>query len=105
MVKPLTSKVNSTPIWDNANPEVGSGGNFVITEVNKYPEASIRWADMWFTEEGGIVKDIGPKKGEFSKNPEVGYYFLDDGTYKVKYPDDVKDTWAYYAICSCGGWL
>lgn len=95
-VKPLTSKVNSTPIWDKAYSSSVTGGNFVITEVNKYPEASIRWADMWFTEEGGIVKDIGPEKGSFGKDTEVGYYFLDDGTYKVKYPDDVKDTWAYY---------
>ena len=79
---PLTSKINSVKMWDKAGEKesvLGKTGCFVITSQCKYPEAAIRWADMWYTEEGGIVCDIGPQYGEFPASPESGYKVDENG--------------------------
>lgn len=50
---PLTSSVNSQKMWPK-NPEATVTA-FAITNKNKYPEASIRWVDYLYTEEGSIL--------------------------------------------------
>lgn len=87
---PMTSSVLDEGIWDMIVDGTEPGmvncgvGGFVITNKNKNPEATIRWADMWFTEEGGIAKEIGPKLGEWEEYPEVGYTLDENGNYTMQ---------------------
>ncbi len=97
---PLTSKINSVKMWDKAGEKesvLGKTGCFVITSQCKYPEAAIRWADMWYTEEGGIVCDIGPQYGEFPASPESGYKVDENGEWTQYRPEgDGRDSWTFY---------
>jgi putative aldouronate transport system substrate-binding protein len=67
-VPPLTSQMNDKQIWPKDYPI--RFGNFSITDKNKYPEASIRWADYFFTEEGGALMSQGPEG--------LGWKYIDD---------------------------
>jgi putative aldouronate transport system substrate-binding protein len=40
------------PIAATAGSALSGVGNFVITKDNKHPEATMRWADYWFSDEG-----------------------------------------------------
>jgi len=55
----LTSELNATPMYPS-----GTGittGVFAITSKNKFPEASIRWVDYLYSEEGSIFVQYGPE--------------------------------------------
>lgn len=99
-VIPLTSEFNSTRVWDKAGSKedaYGSTGCFAISADCKYPEAAMRWADMWYSEEGGIVANIGPKLGEFKAHADGGYTVDENGEWTQVYPkDDKRNTWTYY---------
>lgn len=98
-VLPLTSSVNSVPIWDYISKEniTGASGHFAITEANKYPEASIRWADIWYSEEGGIVNDIGPKRGAYKANTKLGYVIDENGEWEQNLAKEFPtDSWGAY---------
>lgn len=58
VVPPLTSPSNDRKIW----PIVTNGiqpGVFAITASNKYPEASMRWADFWYSTQGTMLYSCG----------------------------------------------
>lgn len=59
MTVPLTSDI-SDDLLVTAAPGFERGA-FIITENNPYPEASMRWADYFYTEEGGVYLDQGPE--------------------------------------------
>lgn len=59
MTVPLTSPVSDELIVTAS--QGFSRGAFILTEENPYPEASIRWADYFYTEEGGVYLDQGPE--------------------------------------------
>jgi len=61
-----------------ALPVVRDIGTFAITKVNKHPEATIRWIDHFYGDEGSIWFRFGGKE-EF-------YYFRVDGK-----PDHIKE--------------
>lgn len=52
----------------------GAGGAFAIMKDNPYPEASIRWVDYWYSDEGIIEYFMGIE-GE-------SYYITEDGAYE-----------------------
>jgi len=57
----LTSPANANKIYP-----VGpgfTGGTFAITSQNKYPEATIRWVDYLYSEEGSLFEHYG-KEGD-----------------------------------------
>ncbi len=56
-------------------------GAFVITDKNPYPEATVRWIDHFFGEEGATFYFMG-KEGET-------YEKLEDGT--LEYTKDITD--------------
>ncbi|HHY83634.1 MAG TPA: extracellular solute-binding protein [Clostridiales bacterium] len=58
-IPPLTSELNDKQIWPSKYPI--NFGQFAITDKNKYPEASIRWVDYFFTQEGGAFMNQGPE--------------------------------------------
>ena len=56
---PLTSPTNSQKQWP-----INSGirtGEFAITKNNKFPEATMRWVDYFYSDEGGRYMFIGPE--------------------------------------------
>lgn len=58
-LQPLTSEFSDkqqVQLFDSA-----SRGSFAISSTNKYPEASVRLADYWFSEEGQDLVAFGPE--------------------------------------------
>lgn len=59
MMKPIVSDMVDEPVLP-----MGSGitpGAFAITDKNKYPAASIRWIDYFYSEEGYGILNNGPE--------------------------------------------
>lgn len=52
-------------------------GGFVITSQNKYPEASMRWADYFYSEEGMKLLSMGVEKQSFQQTPNGEYELMD----------------------------
>jgi putative aldouronate transport system substrate-binding protein len=72
MFHPLSSPITDEPLIP-INPGI-SRGTFSITSSNEHPEASIRWVDYFYSEEGSEYLNRGPE----------GYlYELDDNGNKV----------------------
>ncbi|RAV16065.1 extracellular solute-binding protein [Paenibacillus contaminans] len=69
LLPPLTSAVNSKAVWPKASNVIR--GLFAITSANKHPEATIRWIDHLYSDEGSVLVIFG-KEGE-------GYKWLDAG--------------------------
>ncbi len=59
MLPVLTSEFNQEKVYPVAG-DVFTG-NFAITSVNQYPEATMRWADYWYSVEGSILMTQGVK--------------------------------------------
>ncbi|MGO4936301.1 extracellular solute-binding protein [Fundicoccus sp. Sow4_H7] len=80
MMHPLTSEWQETPLAPLS--QGISRGAFAITKNNPYPEASLRWADYFYTEEGFTFLNHGPEGylwvwedeegGNRILNPELG---------------------------------
>lgn len=60
---PLTSNVNSEKIATR-NPLVHTGV-FAITQENNHPEATIRWVDYFYSDEGSIFLNYGVEGEDF----------------------------------------
>lgn len=59
MLGPLTSPVNSEKMAVKAS--TIQRGTFAITSGNKYPEATMRWVDYLYSQEGSILATTGNK--------------------------------------------
>lgn len=81
--KALTSDFNDVAMWSSASGSCGTG-YYAITKSCKYPEAAIRWANVWYTEEGGIVAECGPEYGKFAKQPTYGWKIDENGEWYVE---------------------
>lgn len=73
-IPPMTSALNDQQIW-NKN-FVGNIGTYAITSACKYPEAAARWADYFYSFEGGVFTSQGPE--------DLGW----------KYDDDARTLWS-----------
>jgi putative aldouronate transport system substrate-binding protein len=94
-IKPMTSKFNSTRMWPfntNIRPTGAS-----LTSGNKYPEATIRWFDHLYSEEGTMLYWYDPVVGERPKDAEYGYKWSDDrSSYDVLIPEKYgTDGWKW----------
>lgn len=69
LIPPLTSPVNSTLMYPKSSNV--TRGLFSITNKNKYPEATIRWIDYFYSDEGSVLSVFG-KENE-------GWKWLDAG--------------------------
>ncbi|WP_309120641.1 extracellular solute-binding protein [Paenibacillus sp.] len=54
----------------NGSPVARDFGTFAITSVNKYPEATMRWIDYFFSEEGSIFMRYGIEGETFDFQPD-----------------------------------
>jgi len=50
---------NGDQLWADANNGVAQVGAFAISNTNKYPEASMRWVDFFYSDEGSIFYRFG----------------------------------------------
>ncbi len=57
LLPPMTSEINNQKIVTQVS-EV-KRGRFAITKANKHPEATIRWIDHLYSEEGSILARLG----------------------------------------------
>lgn len=74
-IPPLTSALNADPVWLKFD-DVWTGG-MAISKDNKYPEATIRWLDFLFSEEGKTLQAFGVE-GE-------DWQWIDDAKTKWKF--------------------
>jgi putative aldouronate transport system substrate-binding protein len=58
-IPPLVGGSNTKQMWPATYPIYF--GQYSLTNKNKYPEASIRWVDYFFTYEGGHFLFVGPE--------------------------------------------
>lgn len=75
MFHPLTSDV-SPEIVLPGNPGI-SRGAFSITSNNEHPEASMRWIDHWYSQEGRDFFDQGPQGYLWDEDEDGNYIQLD----------------------------
>jgi putative aldouronate transport system substrate-binding protein len=73
---PVLRAVDGDIYWVGVNPKVREVGSFVITNKNPNPEATLRWADHFLSEEGTALARLGIK--------DVTYTIGNDGFYKLK---------------------
>lgn len=64
-------------MWYPTGSTIWGIGNFVITTSNKYPEATVRWIDYFYGEDGCKLFFMGKEGETFEVTPEGEYEFLD----------------------------
>lgn len=62
--------------WVQVNPFVQGTGTFVITNVNPYPEATMRWVDYFYSQEGMVLIRLGIEGKSYIVNDEGKYELL-----------------------------
>jgi putative aldouronate transport system substrate-binding protein len=78
---------NGDQIWGYVLGTVFTKGSFVITKDNKYPEATMRWVDYFYSEEGSNEFCLGQEGKTYTKTAD-GKYELTD--YVTKNPDGLN---------------
>lgn len=73
---PVFKAVDGDVYWTGVSPKVRDIGSFVITSKNPNPEATLRWADYFLSEEGTALARLGIK--------DETYTIDSDGFYKLK---------------------
>lgn len=63
-------------IWFPMRSHLHSTGAFVITTANKYPEATVRWVDYFYSDEGNLLYNYGKEGESHVKNPDGTYKFV-----------------------------
>lgn len=63
-------------MWAARRSHVSTKGAFAITSSNKYPEATMRWIDYFYGDEGAKFFFIGIEGKSYMKTPEGNYEFL-----------------------------
>ena len=67
---------NGHKIWGDVRAQTGQKGAFAITHVNRYPEASLRWVDYFYSEEGAVMVYLGIEGVSFYVTPAGDFEFL-----------------------------
>jgi putative aldouronate transport system substrate-binding protein len=78
---PLQGPKNIKPICAAMRPYVLKTGTFVVTRANKYPEATMRWIDYFYTNAGTLLYHYGIEGKTFKKTAN-GKYDWSDAIYK-----------------------
>ncbi|MFD2115152.1 extracellular solute-binding protein [Paenibacillus yanchengensis] len=77
------------------------GGNFIMTSANKYPEATMRWADYMYEFENGLRSNFGTEGKSWSK-PESGDVGRDGepAQYRLLVPHGrvQNESWAQFGL-------
>ncbi|THF74810.1 extracellular solute-binding protein [Cohnella fermenti] len=62
------------------NPLVRASGAFVITSADKYPEATMKWVDYWYSDEGSRLYLMGVEGKTYTKGADGTYQYVDEIT-------------------------
>jgi len=73
---------NGDKLWTAKRGHMSTKGGFVMTSTNPYPEATARWMDYWFTDEGSKLFYLGVE-GE-------SFYVTEDGKYEF-IPEKIEE--------------
>lgn len=63
-------------VWANKRGHVSTKGGFTMTNANKYPEATMRWIDYFYGDEGARFFFMGVEGVSYKKVAEGKYEFL-----------------------------
>ncbi len=63
-------------VYTSARGHIGSRGAFLITKSNKYPEATMRWVDYFYSEEGTKMLYLGKEGVSYAKKADGSFDFL-----------------------------
>ncbi|MDP4152381.1 MAG: extracellular solute-binding protein [Bacillota bacterium] len=64
-------------LWTPVRSQLHSTGAFIITKENKYPEATIRWVDYFYSDAGNLFYNFGIEGKTYNKQPDGKYKFVD----------------------------
>lgn len=64
-------------LWHSVGSTLRGFGNFIITAENKYPEATVRWIDYFYGDEGRLLFFMGKEGETFEVTSDGEYEFLD----------------------------
>ncbi|MFD0958498.1 extracellular solute-binding protein [Paenibacillus chungangensis] len=71
LIGPKGDQMHSAVLGD-----VGSRGAFLISKTNPHPEASIRWIDYLYSDEGARMLFLGFEGETYEQKPDGSYEFL-----------------------------
>ncbi|MCJ7840608.1 extracellular solute-binding protein [Lederbergia sp. NSJ-179] len=90
MYYPLTSSVSPEPILPR-NPAI-QRGTFSITKNNAYPEATMRWIDYFYSQEGYEFLNEGPEGYLWEKGEDGKKKYLEEPPKEFKSMEDYRGT-------------
>ncbi|GIN69704.1 sugar ABC transporter substrate-binding protein [Bacillus sp. J14TS2] len=90
MYYPLTSSVSPEPILPR-NPAI-QRGTFSITKNNPYPEATMRWVDYFYSQEGYEFLNQGPEGYLWEEGEGGEKEYLEDPPKEFKSMEDYRGT-------------
>jgi putative aldouronate transport system substrate-binding protein len=69
---------NGDQVWSPVRPNTNGSGAFIITSANKYPEATMRWVDYFYSDEGTLFYHYGIEGKTYKKTADGKYDWSDD---------------------------
>lgn len=78
-------------LWSPLRPYTNGTGAFLITSANKYPEATMRWVDYFYSDEGTLFYHFGIEGKTYKKTADGKYDWSDD-IYKGVSPTTTFDS-------------
>lgn len=75
---PALKGPNGDQLFANVGSLTGSLGNFVITKNNKNPEATLRWVDHLYSDEGAKMFFMGFENVTYKKTADGQFEYVDD---------------------------
>lgn len=97
-LKPLVSEWNQDAMWPDAPPV--TIGRFMITREAEHPEAAIRFADLFFTEEFSSMFWTGPKKGSADEMGYAGWTLNENNQQVYEFPEGIANNFDYFNYLS-----
>lgn len=69
---------NGDQLWTAVRGHVAGKGGFIITTANEYPEASVRWIDYFYGDEGAKLIYMGVEAVSYEQVGDNEYKILDE---------------------------
>jgi putative aldouronate transport system substrate-binding protein len=79
-------------LWTAMRPYMKSTGAFIITSANKYPEATMRWVDYFYSDKGTRLYHYGIEGKSCKKLPNGKYDWADEIYKATKQPGTTFDS-------------
>ncbi|MDP4152550.1 MAG: ABC transporter substrate-binding protein [Bacillota bacterium] len=93
---------NGDKMWAAIRSKMNGKGAFAMTPNDQYPEATARWMDYWYGEEGSKLFYLGVEGVSFEKTSDGKYQFIPDKI-KIKPGSTYDQTVAKFSPYAGGG--